>query len=375
MVERLRGPQHHGAADLAGDVRHPRTSGHADRSSRPWQSRRPASCAPRSPARWASCATPAPWTPCSSSCATGRRSCARSRPTSLGAYLDRDPRVEPALARTPRRSRGGAARRRALGPRRGAALRRAAPGARRSHHPRRIAKRFGADDRDYRMAWTRRHARARKDEALADGARGLARRRERYVRRAWWDLLRRALRLPYYALRRQRGSDGTGMGTRRRGARARGAAHAEERCDERRPAPARGSAQALPRCGASPPSTASTSTSRRGRSSCCSGRAAPGRPPCCAIVAGLEEADGGRVVVGERVLSDPRIVVPPEDRGVGLVFQHLELWPHMTVAENIAFGLPGRPRGRSARRESDRVVDLAERVGRPGSPGASAGRR
>jgi len=92
------------------------------------------------------------------------------------------------------------------------------------------------------------------------------------------------------------------------------------------------------------------------------GRSGAGKTTLLRIVAGLDEADAGRVVVGERVLSDPRVRVPPERRGVGLVFQHLELWPHMTVAENIAFGLPGRPRGRAARWDPV-VTDLAERVG------------
>jgi iron(III) transport system ATP-binding protein len=62
------------------------------------------------------------------------------------------------------------------------------------------------------------------------------------------------------------------------------------------------------------------------------------------------------------VLSAPEPRVAVERRGIGLVFQHLELWPHMTVAENIAFGLPGRPRGRVAR-DHPRVKDLASRVG------------
>lgn len=92
------------------------------------------------------------------------------------------------------------------------------------------------------------------------------------------------------------------------------------------------------------------------------GTSGAGKTTLLRIVAGLEAADAGTVRVGERTLSDPRIVVPPEKRGVGLVFQHLELWPHMTVAENIAFGLEGRPRGRRAL-EHPIVDDLAREVG------------
>lgn len=92
------------------------------------------------------------------------------------------------------------------------------------------------------------------------------------------------------------------------------------------------------------------------------GTSGAGKTTLLRIVAGLEEADAGSVRVGGHVLSDPRIVVPPEKRGVGLVFQHLELWPHMTVAENIAFGLPGRPRGRTALADPT-VVAIARDVG------------
>ncbi len=92
------------------------------------------------------------------------------------------------------------------------------------------------------------------------------------------------------------------------------------------------------------------------------GHSGAGKTTLLRIVAGLETADAGRVWVSGRLVADPASVVDPERRGVGLVFQHLELWPHMTVAENIAFGLPGRPRGRAARRHPV-VASLAGRVG------------
>jgi iron(III) transport system ATP-binding protein len=92
------------------------------------------------------------------------------------------------------------------------------------------------------------------------------------------------------------------------------------------------------------------------------GASGSGKTTLLRIVAGLEPAGAGRVLVGGRALSDPGVLVPPEGRGVGMVFQDLELWPHMTVAEHLAFGLPGRPRGRRALSDP-RVVALAERVG------------
>jgi iron(III) transport system ATP-binding protein len=58
-------------------------------------------------------------------------------------------------------------------------------------------------------------------------------------------------------------------------------------------------------------------------------------------VAGLEQPDGGRIVVGDAVLTDVarRIVLPPERRNLGMVFQSYALWPHKTVYNNLAFGL------------------------------------
>ncbi|MDJ0522566.1 MAG: ATP-binding cassette domain-containing protein, partial [Planctomycetota bacterium] len=83
------------------------------------------------------------------------------------------------------------------------------------------------------------------------------------------------------------------------------------------------------------------------------GSSGAGKTTLLRIVAGLDEAGAGSVQLGDRVLSDPRIRVAPEERRIGMVFQALELWPQMTVAEHIAFGLPGRPKGRAARRHPE----------------------
>jgi iron(III) transport system ATP-binding protein len=56
-------------------------------------------------------------------------------------------------------------------------------------------------------------------------------------------------------------------------------------------------------------------------------------------VAGFTEPTVGDIVLGDRVVSSPRRTLPPERRNVSMVFQSYALWPHMTVAENVAYGL------------------------------------
>ncbi len=73
-----------------------------------------------------------------------------------------------------------------------------------------------------------------------------------------------------------------------------------------------------------------------------------GKTTCLRIVAGLETADAGRVEIGGRDVT----ALPPAARGVAMVFQSYALFPHLTVAENILFGLRARhvpPAERQAR--------------------------
>lgn len=81
-----------------------------------------------------------------------------------------------------------------------------------------------------------------------------------------------------------------------------------------------------------------------------------GKTTALRIVAGLEQPDEGRVEVAGRVVAGPRWV-PPEARGVGMVFQEPSLFPHLTVLENVAFGLRGAPRAERVRR-AEEALDL-----------------
>src|ERR1700728_1838057 len=60
-----------------------------------------------------------------------------------------------------------------------------------------------------------------------------------------------------------------------------------------------------------------------------------GKSTALRSIAGLEEITGGTISIGERVVND----LPPKDRDIAMVFQNYALYPHMTVADNLAFGL------------------------------------
>jgi iron(III) transport system ATP-binding protein len=87
------------------------------------------------------------------------------------------------------------------------------------------------------------------------------------------------------------------------------------------------------------------------------GPSGSGKTTLLRSIAGLERPDAGAVRVGGRLLSDDHTWVVPEQRRVGMVFQDWALFPQMTVAENVAFGLS------RVERRSDRVADVLEMVG------------
>lgn len=66
-----------------------------------------------------------------------------------------------------------------------------------------------------------------------------------------------------------------------------------------------------------------------------------GKTTTLRLVAGLERTDGGSIYLGDRLISDTEkgTFVPPEKRAMGMVFQSYAVWPHMTVAQNVAFPL------------------------------------
>jgi iron(III) transport system ATP-binding protein len=67
-----------------------------------------------------------------------------------------------------------------------------------------------------------------------------------------------------------------------------------------------------------------------------------GKSTTLRLIAGFLTPDQGRIVVDDVVLSEPGRVVPPERRGMGMVFQSFAVWPHLSVFDNVAFGLAMR---------------------------------
>lgn len=93
---------------------------------------------------------------------------------------------------------------------------------------------------------------------------------------------------------------------------------------------------------------------------CLLGPSGCGKSTLLRIAAGLEEMQAGSVWIGGAKVGEPgRTLVPPEDRNVGFLFQDFALFPHLTVANNVAFGL--KSMSASARRE--RVAETLAQVG------------
>ncbi len=93
-----------------------------------------------------------------------------------------------------------------------------------------------------------------------------------------------------------------------------------------------------------------------GNVTCLLGPSGCGKSTTLRIAAGVEKQDSGQVLQDETVLSDGRHHMPPESRSIGLMFQDFALFPHLSVADNVAFGM-------SKSEKSGRVEELLSKVG------------
>jgi iron(III) transport system ATP-binding protein len=91
------------------------------------------------------------------------------------------------------------------------------------------------------------------------------------------------------------------------------------------------------------------------------GPSGSGKSTVLHLIAGLVIPDSGEILINEELVATAgRNLREPEQRGVGMVFQDLALWPHMTTAENIEFGL--RARRVPAKERKERVRDIVNLV-------------
>jgi len=87
-----------------------------------------------------------------------------------------------------------------------------------------------------------------------------------------------------------------------------------------------------------------------------------GKTTVLRLLAGLEVPEQGSIRIDGRIVANAgKNLVPPEKRDLGMVFQDLALWPHMTVQQNLMFGLNAR--GILKREARVRVCDMLQRVG------------
>ena len=107
-------------------------------------------------------------------------------------------------------------------------------------------------------------------------------------------------------------------------------------------------------------------TIRKGECFTLLGPSGCGKTVLLRLIAGFESPDAGRIYLDNTLVTDPaeQVEIPPERRGIGLVFQDYAVWPHMTIFDNIAYPL------KIAKRPKDeirmRVMEMVEIVGMKG---------
>ncbi len=101
------------------------------------------------------------------------------------------------------------------------------------------------------------------------------------------------------------------------------------------------------------------------------GRSGSGKTTVLRLLAGFDRPDGGTIEIAGRCVAGPGTFVPPEERRIGMVFQEYALFPHLTVAQNVGYGLRGEPS------RAERIAEVLDLVGLSGleerSPGELSG--
>lgn len=91
-----------------------------------------------------------------------------------------------------------------------------------------------------------------------------------------------------------------------------------------------------------------------------------GKTTTLRLIAGLESQDSGIIYLNDCIVANEQLFIPPENRGVGMVFQEHALFPHLTVYENVAFGLRGQPKAKIHARVTEmlKLVEMETLAGR-----------
>ncbi|MEJ1159441.1 ABC transporter ATP-binding protein [Prosthecomicrobium sp. N25] len=82
---------------------------------------------------------------------------------------------------------------------------------------------------------------------------------------------------------------------------------------------------------------------------CLLGQSGCGKTTLLRLAAGVEQPSAGRILINGQEVSGPKAFLPPERRGVGLMFQDYALFPHLTIVANVMFGLTALPKGEAER--------------------------
>ncbi len=90
-------------------------------------------------------------------------------------------------------------------------------------------------------------------------------------------------------------------------------------------------------------------TAEPGEVLCLLGPSGSGKTTLLRIAAGIEAQTSGRVLLNDREIAGPSVFLPPERRSIGLVFQDFALFPHMSILDNVRFGLTALSRSEALR--------------------------
>jgi iron(III) transport system ATP-binding protein len=92
---------------------------------------------------------------------------------------------------------------------------------------------------------------------------------------------------------------------------------------------------------------------------CLLGPSGSGKTTLLRLAAGLERLQEGEILINDEVVSDSEMHVPTEHRGIGLMFQEYALFPHLSIIDNVTFGLDGQAKDQARRR----AMEMLDQVG------------